>query len=62
MVLCYIVLHVVFYDDDLNLRTRLQNGQRAPTLELCPRIDLPMGDQLWPISKEAEAFDAYIAR
>ena len=56
------MLHVVFYDDDLNLRTRLQSGQRAPTLELCPRIDLPMGDQLWPISKEAEAFDAYIAR
>ena len=53
-----VVLHVVFYDDDLNLRTRLQNGQHVPTLELRPRIDLPMGDLL-AYKQEVEAFDAY---
>ncbi len=36
------VLHVVFWDDDINLRTRTQNGNRIPTLELSHRLDTPL--------------------
>ena len=36
------VLHVVFWDDDINLRTRTQNGNRIPTLELSHRLDAPL--------------------
>ena len=36
------VLHVVFWDDDINLRTRTQNGNRIPTLELSHRLDSPL--------------------
>ncbi|MCE2402379.1 DUF2851 family protein [Candidatus Poribacteria bacterium] len=39
-----VVLHVVFFNDDFNLRTRLQNGKRIPTLELLKWIDAPIGD------------------
>ena len=39
-----VVLHVVHWDDDLNLRTRLQDGQRIPTLELLNRLNTPIGD------------------
>ncbi len=39
-----VVLHVVLYGDDFNLRTRLQNGKRIPTLELLKWIDAPIGD------------------
>lgn len=39
-----VVLHVVFFNDDFNLRTRLQNGKRIPTLELLKWIDTPIGD------------------
>ena len=39
-----VVLHVVFWNDDINLRTRLQNGKRVPTLELLNRLDAPVGD------------------
>ena len=28
-----VILHAVFFNDDFNLRTRLQNGKRIPTLE-----------------------------
>ena len=38
------VLHVVFWDDDINLRTRTQNGNRIPTLELSHRLDSPLVD------------------
>ena len=36
------VLHVVFWDDDINLRSRTQNGNRIPTLELLHRLDTPL--------------------
>ncbi len=36
------VLHVVFWDDDINLRSRTQNGNRIPTLELSHRLDTPL--------------------
>ena len=39
-----VVLHVVFFNDDFNLRTRLQNGKRISTLELLKWIDAPIGD------------------
>ena len=39
-----VVLHVVYFNDDINLRTRLQDGQRIPTLELLNRLDTPIGD------------------
>ena len=39
-----VILHVVFLNDDINLRTRLQNGKRIPTLELMDRLDAPIGD------------------
>ena len=39
-----VVLHTVLYNDDFNLRTRLQNGKRIPTLELLKWIDAPIGD------------------
>ncbi len=39
-----VVLHVVLFNDDFNLRTRLQNGKRIPTLELLKWIDAPIGD------------------
>ena len=39
-----VVLHTVLYDDDFNLRTRLQNGKRIPTLELLKWVDAPIGD------------------
>ena len=39
-----VILHVVYLNDDINLRTRLQNGKRVPTLELTGRLDAPIGD------------------
>ena len=39
-----VVLHVVLRNDDINLRTRLQDGQRIPTLELLDRLNTPIGD------------------
>lgn len=39
-----VILHVVLYGDDFNLRTRLQNGRRISTLELLKWIDAPIGD------------------
>ena len=49
-----VVLHVVFYNDDFNLRTRLQNGKRISTLELLKWIDAPIGD-LYDETKQTEA-------
>ena len=39
-----VILHTVYFDDALNLRARLQNGKRIPTLELLKWIDTPIGD------------------
>ena len=39
-----VILHAVYWDDDINLRTRLQNGKRVPTVELFNRSDAPLGD------------------
>jgi hypothetical protein len=39
-----VILHAVFFNDDFNLRTRLQNGRRIPTLELLKWIAVNTGD------------------
>lgn len=39
-----VILHAVFFNDDFNLRTRLQNGKRVPTLELLKWVAVGTGD------------------
>lgn len=39
-----VILHAVFFNDDFNLRTRLQNNKRIPTLELLKWIAVDTGD------------------
>ena len=39
-----VILHAVFFNDDFNLRMRLQNGKRIPTLELLKWIAVDTGD------------------
>lgn len=39
-----VILHAVYFDDDINLRTRLQNGKRIPTLELLKWVAADTGD------------------
>ena len=39
-----VILHAVFFDDNINLRTRLQNGKRISTLELLKWIAVDTGD------------------
>ena len=39
-----VILHAVYFDDEINLRTRLQNGRRVPTLELLKWIAADTGD------------------
>ena len=39
-----VILHAVFFDDAINLRTRLQNGKRIPTLELLKWVAADTGD------------------
>ena len=48
-----VILHVVYWNDDINLRTRLQNGKRIPTLEILNRLDAPIGD-LFDERKESQ--------
>ena len=48
-----VILHVVYLNDDINLRTRLQNGKRIPTLEILNRLDAPIGD-LFDERKESQ--------
>ena len=39
-----VILHSVFFNDDFNLRTRLQNNKRVPTLELLKWVAVDTGD------------------
>ena len=39
-----VILHAVYFDNDINLRTRLQNGKRIPTLELLNWVAADTGD------------------
>lgn len=39
-----VILHAVFFNDDFNLRTRLQNGKRISTLELLKKVAVDTGD------------------
>ncbi|MDE0326490.1 MAG: DUF2851 family protein [Candidatus Poribacteria bacterium] len=53
-----VILHAVFFNDDFNLRTRLQNGKRIPTLELLERVAVDTGD-LYANSQEAETTEGF---
>ena len=57
-----VILHVVFLNDDINLRTRLQNGKRIPTLELMDRLDTSIGDLLdeRSVTQQASASDCRV--
>ena len=39
-----VILHAVYFDDDINLRIRLQNNKRVPTLELLKWVAADTGD------------------
>ena len=39
-----VIVHAVLFNDDFNLRTRLQNGKRVPTLELLKWVAVDTGD------------------
>ena len=51
-----VILHAVFFNDDFNLRTRLQNNKRVPTLELLKWIAVDTGD-LYDDSQASETTD-----
>lgn len=51
-----VILHAVFFNDDFNLRTRLQNGKRIPTLELLKWVAATTGD-MYDARREAETED-----
>ena len=51
-----VILHVVFFNDDFNLRTRLQNGKRVPTLELLKWIAVDT-DELYDNTKDTATTD-----
>ena len=46
-----VIVHAVFFNDDFNLRTRLQNGKRVPTVELLKWVAVDTGD-LYDDSKD----------
>ena len=52
-----VILHAVLFNDDFNLRTRLQNGKRVPTLELLKWVAVDTGD-LYDNTKNAAKTDA----
>ena len=56
-----VILHVVYLNDDINLRTRLQNGKRIPTLEILNRLDAPIGD-LFDERRESQETSANACR
>ncbi len=51
-----VILHAVYFDDDINLRTRLQNGKRIPTLEFLKWVNADIGD-LYNNTQEAASED-----
>ena len=51
-----VILHAVFFNDDFNLRTRLQNGKRVPTLELLKWIAVDTGE-LYDNTKDTATTD-----
>ena len=51
-----VILHTVFFNDDFNLRTRLQNGKRVPTLELLKWVAVDTGD-LYDNTKDTTTID-----
>ena len=51
-----VILHAVLFNDDFNLRTRLQNGKRIPTLELLKWVAVDTGD-LYDNTKDTPTTD-----
>ena len=51
-----VITHAVFFNDDFNLRTRLQNGKRVPTLELLKWVAVDTGD-LYDNTKDTASTD-----
>ena len=51
-----VILHAVFFNDDFNLRTRLQNNKRIPTLELLKWVAVDTGD-LYDDTKDTATTD-----
>ncbi len=51
-----VILHAVFFNDDFNLRTRLQNGKRVPTLELLKWVAVDTGE-LYDNTKDTATTD-----
>ena len=51
-----VILHAVYFDDDINLRTRLQNNKRVPTLELLKWVAVDTGD-LYDDTKDTATTD-----
>ena len=51
-----VILHAVFFNDDFNLRTRLQNNKRVSTLELLKWVAVDTGD-LYDDSQAPETTD-----
>lgn len=51
-----VILHAVYFDDDINLRIRLQNNKRVPTLELLKWVAVDTGD-LYDDTQDATTAD-----
>ena len=51
-----VILHAVYFDDGINLRIRLQNNKRVPTLELLKWIAVDTGD-LYSDAQDAATTD-----
>ena len=51
-----VILHAVYFDNEINLRARLQNNKRVPTLELLKWVAVDTGD-LYGDAQDAETTD-----
>jgi len=52
-----VILHVVLWDDQINLRTKKQNGEKVPTLALYEHLDESVGKLLGDFQDEQTASD-----
>ena len=53
-----VILHAVYFDDDINLRIRLQNNKRVPTVELLKWVAVDTGD-LYSDTQDATTVDGH---
>jgi len=52
-----VIVHVVLWDDQINLRTKKQNGEKVPTLALYEHLDESVGKLLGDFQDEQTASD-----